>query len=394
MTDNTDRVRDCFPEDEGAYDFKSNGADNQGEVAPPLQWLDMSNWDNESVPERKWAIRDRVPLRQAGLFSGEGGAGKSIIELTKNVAHVVGSDWLRSLPEVGPAFYLGAEDDVDELHIRLAAIVRHFGTTFSDVITSGLHVLPLLGQDAVLCAAARSGKVETTALYRQVYEAAGDIKPKNISVDPLTRAFAGNEIDRTQVYAFASYMQALAMVADGSVTVLSHPSLQGMNSGSGLSGSTAWHGAFRFRQYLTSAKPTDGEQPDTDLRELQFKKNQYGPLGENIVLRWSKEKHLFLPEAGTSSLEKLAREAKVDEAFVSGLNEVLRQGRDAVAGHTSREYGPSLIAELPVVKKEGIRKKELVESMNRLLAENKIHIGLSADMPSKAKKCLFPGAKP
>jgi RecA-family ATPase len=161
----------------------------------PLQWLDMSNWDNESVPERKWAIRDRVPLRQAGLFSGEGGAGKSIIELTKNVAHVIGSDWLRSLPEIGPAFYLGAEDDVDELHIRLAAIVRHFGTTFADVIASGLHVLPLLGQDAVLCAAARSGKVETTALYRQVYEAAGDIKPKNISVDPLTRAFAGNEID-------------------------------------------------------------------------------------------------------------------------------------------------------------------------------------------------------
>jgi RecA-family ATPase len=360
----------------------------------PLQWLDMSNWDNEPVPERKWAIRDREPLRQAGLFSGEGGAGKSIIELTRNVAHVIGGDWLRSLPEMGSAFYLGAEDDVAELHIRLAAIVAHFGTTFADVIAGGLHILPLLGQDAVLCAAARSGKVETTALYRQIYEAAGDMKPKNISIDPLTRAFAGNEIDRTQVYAFASHMQALAMVADGSVTVLSHPSLQGMNSGSGLSGSTAWHGAFRFRQYLTSAKPTDGEQPDTDLRELQFKKNQYGPLGESIVLRWSKEKHLFLPEAGTSSLEKLAREKKVDEAFVAGLKEIVRQGRDAVVGHTSREYGPSLIAELPAVKKEGIRKKELIQAMTRLLAENEIHIGPSDDMPSKAKKCLFPGAKP
>jgi hypothetical protein len=97
-------------------------------------------------------------------------------------------------------------------------------------------------------------------------------------------------------------------------------------------------------------------------------------------------------EAGTSSLEKLAREAKVNEAFVSGLEEIVRQGRDAVAGHTSREYGPSLIAELPAVKKEGIRKKELSEAMTRLLAENKIHIGLSDDMPSRAKKCLFPGA--
>jgi RecA-family ATPase len=73
----------------------------------------------------------------------------------------------------------------------------------------------------------------------------GDIKPKNISIDTLSRAFAGNEIDRVQVYAFAMHMQALAMVASGSVTILSHPSLQGMSSGSGLSGSTAWHGAFR-----------------------------------------------------------------------------------------------------------------------------------------------------
>ena len=99
-------------------------AQEQAKPPVPLQWLDISNWDNEPVPERKWAIRDRVPLRQTGLFSGEGGTGKSILELTKNVAHVVGKDWLGSLPEIGPAFYLGAEDDVDELHIRLAAIRR------------------------------------------------------------------------------------------------------------------------------------------------------------------------------------------------------------------------------------------------------------------------------
>jgi hypothetical protein len=97
----TDWVSDCFPEDELAYDFKSNGADNQGEVAPPLQWLDMSNWDNEQRPERKWAIRDRVPANQAGLSSGEGGTGKSIIEMMKDVAHVTGKDWLGSLPEPG-----------------------------------------------------------------------------------------------------------------------------------------------------------------------------------------------------------------------------------------------------------------------------------------------------
>src|SRR5262249_8188367 len=150
---------------------------------------------------------------------------------------------------------IGAEDDMDELHIRLANIAHHYGVTFEELVTGGLHVICLLGQDATLCAVSgKSGRVEVTSLYNWVYEAGGDIKPKNISIDTLSRAFAGSEIDRVQVYAFAMRMQALAMVAEGSVTVLSHPSLQGIASGTGVSGSTAWHGAFRFRQFLSSVK--------------------------------------------------------------------------------------------------------------------------------------------
>ena len=77
---------------------RARGGNGTGS-APKLPWLDMSNWDNEPIPERKWAIRDCVPLNQVGLFSGEGGTGKSIIEMMKNVAHVAGKDWLGLLPE-------------------------------------------------------------------------------------------------------------------------------------------------------------------------------------------------------------------------------------------------------------------------------------------------------
>jgi RecA-family ATPase len=349
----------------------------RAEAKPPspekesLPWIDMSKWDSESVPKRKWAIRDRVPLNQAGLFSGEGGTGKSIIELTKNVAHVLGKDWLGSLPEMGPAFYLGAEDDVDELHIRLAAIASHYGATFKEIIEGGLHVLCLLGQDATLCAAnGKSGKVETTALYKQIYEAAGDIKPKNISIDTLSRAFAGNEIDRTQVYGFASHMQALAMVASGSVTVLSHPSLAGISSGSGISGSTAWHGAFRFRQYLTGVKPDGGEQPDGDLRQLEFKKNQYGPIGETMVLRY--QRGLFLPEAGLSTLDKLAREQQVENIFLDLLKHYEQTGRNVSESKTANNYAAAAFTKEQAAK--GFRKADLEVAMRRLFDKGQIHV--------------------
>jgi RecA-family ATPase len=339
------------------------------EARPPLQWIDMSGWDNAPVPERKWAIKDRVPLNQAGLFSGEGGTGKSIIELMKNVAHVAGKDWLGSLPEPGPAFYIGAEDDKDEIHIRLAAIAKHYRLSFADLIDGGLHTLCLLGEDATLCAVGRSGRVETTALYRQLYEAAGDIKPKNTSIDTLSRAFAGSEIDRVQVYAFAQHMQALAMVAGGSVTVLSHPSLSGIASGSGISGSTAWHGAFRFRQYLSGVKAADGEQPDSDLRQLEFKKNQYGPTGETIVLRY--QSGLFLPEASMSSLDKLARETLADDVFLALVRRFSNENR-FVGSTKSVIYAPSLFSKEEEAKRAKLASKDLENAMARLFKTNRI----------------------
>jgi len=289
----------------------------------------------------------------------------------KNVAHVIGKDWLGSMPEPGPAIYIGAEDDENEIHIRLAAIAAHYGVTFKELIEGGLHVVCLLGEDATLCAAGgKSGKVEVTELYRQVYEAAGDIKPKNISIDTLSRAFAGSEIDRVQVYAFAMHMQALAMVTEGgSVTVLSHPSLSGISSGTGLSGSTAWHGAFRFRQYLKGIRPDDGEQPDNDLRELEFKKNQYGPTAESIVLRY--QRGLFLPVPGVGSLDRAEAELRADNLFLDTLRRFAKENR-TVSDKAGTNYAPALFAREDEAKRLGISSKALEGAMRRLFKAGKI----------------------
>jgi hypothetical protein len=69
------------------------------EPKPSLSWIDTSRWDSDPCPEREWAIKDRVPLRQVTLFSGEGAIGKSIAELMCSVAHA-------SLAKIGLARYL------------------------------------------------------------------------------------------------------------------------------------------------------------------------------------------------------------------------------------------------------------------------------------------------
>jgi RecA-family ATPase len=189
-----------------------------------FKWIDTSRWDSEPCPQREWAVKDRIPLRQVTLLSGEGSIGKSIIELMCAVAHVTGKDWLGSLPEPGGAFYIGCEDDEPELRIRLTSIISHYGTTFNELGTSGFRFVSLAGKDAVLGVPDRNNIVKPTALFNHIYEQAGDLKPKHIGIDTSADVFAGNESDRAQVRQFIGLLRKLALVSNGSVVLLSHPS--------------------------------------------------------------------------------------------------------------------------------------------------------------------------
>jgi RecA-family ATPase len=335
----------------------------------PLPFIDMSSWDNEPVPEQDWVVLNRIPRQQCVLFSGEGAAGKSTVQLHLSAAHVLGRDWLGTMPEQGPVLFIDAEDGEKVIHRRLAAITAHYGVTFADLINGGLHLVSLFGQDAVLASANRSGKIEPTKRYEQILEAVGDIKPVMIGIASSANVYAGSEIDRPQVTQFLSLMTRLAVVADGSVVLISHPSLTGISSESGISGSTQWHNAVRARFYMKGVKPENDEQPDSDLREIVFKKNQYGPLSESIVLRY--QNGLFLPEPGITSLERVARDADTDAmALAQFEKDEMNLSNNPHAGN----YAPRVFAKMLAARDQGLTARDFEGAMQRLLAAGKIRV--------------------
>jgi RecA-family ATPase len=228
--------------------------------------------------------------------------------------------------------------------------------------------------------------VQPTPLYAiGCSEAACDIKPKHIGIDATADTFAGNEIDRSQVRQFVGLMRKLAIAANGSVVLLAHPSLTGINSGSGLSGSTAWHNSVRARMLLKSPKDrADDEQPATDLRELSFVKNNYGPLSERIILRF--QNGLFLPEIGLSTLEKLAHNQKVDVLDI--LGKLIKQNRPVGPSAHASNYGPKVIANHPDGK--AYTQRDYRAALERLLMANRVHIA-SLGPPSKTVRHLALG---
>ena len=333
-----------------------------------LVYIDMSQWDCEPTPDQEWAVYNRIPLRQCVLFSGEGATGKSTEQLHLTAATVLKRDWLGAMPEQGPAIFIDAEDDDKVIHRRLKAIAAHYDTDITTMIEHGLRLVSWVGCDATLAVASRNGKIEPTSLYKQLLEEASDIKPKMIGIAASANVFAGSENDRAQVQQFVGLLTRIAMAANGAVVLISHPSLTGISTESGLSGTTQWHNSVRARFYLRGVKPTADEPLDTDLREIVFKKNNYGPLSESIMLRWNAG--LFLPVGG-DDLDQAARQAIAQEVFLSLLKRFHNANRN-VSGNKGPGYAPALFAKEDEAKRAGLTSKNLEAAMRQLFKEQKI----------------------
>jgi hypothetical protein len=124
------------------------------------------------------------------------------------------------------------------------------------------------------------------------------------------------------------------------------------------------------------------------LRELQFKKSNYGPISNSIVLRY--KNGLFLPERGLSNIDKAAREAKVEEIFILVGKKIIERGEELSPHQTSHSYAPSLVAKDPGAA--GYKKAEFVDALARLIDRKIARVETLKPGTSREKKtALFQG---
>lgn len=354
---------------------------NKTHEVRPLSFADTSTWRVDRAPQRQWGVHDQFPLKNVALLSGEGAAGKTLLMLQLGVAHVLGRDWLGTLPRRGPFLYFGAEDDDDEIYRRLSDILRHYGVDFPD-LQGNFHLLTFVGEDAVLGTPDHNGLIKPTPLFLRLMKVVGEIKPVLIGIDTSADVFAGDESNRAQVRQFVGMLRKLAIPSNGYVILNSHPSQTGISSGTGLSGSTGWHNTVRSRAYLTTVRTGKDEEPDPNLRMLQFKKSNYGPISQSVALRWENGVYKLVP--GVSSLNKLAAQQHVEAIFIQLLQRFEASGRD-VSSKPSSIYAPKLFA--LEAEAEGIGDKALAGAMRRLFKADKIK-NLIEGPPSRRRQRL------
>ena len=339
----------------------------------PLPYVDLAL---DPIPPREWLVHERIPRRNVTMLSGEGSIGKSLLLMQLAGAVVLGKEWIGTMPEIGPVLYMSCEEDDDEVRRRMEAVARHLGVNRKEMIKHGLRFLSFAGKDAVLAQPGRYDILRPTPLFDRLRRVAMQLRPRLIVLDNLADVYAGKEIDRIQTRQFITLLRSLAIDADAAVVVAAHPSLTGIATDTGLSGSTGWHNSVRARMYFKAA-PGD----DPALRVLEVKKNNYGPVNEDILLRW--RNGVYVVEPGKGTLERMAADTNVELLFIKLLRQSKEQGRN-VTDKKGTSYAPAIFAEAPEAKKLKVSKQVLTEAMNRLFDAKKIRV-VDDGPPSKKR---------
>lgn len=293
----------------------------------PLTAINPAQWQGRTVPARDWLIPGICVRGGATLLNGDGGVGKSLLCLQMQTALAVGKPWLGIPTPSGGTRSLGiyCEDEPDELHRRQADICKYYDCEMRDLDGQALMLSRVGESNTLMSFSRREGGGTITHFYRQVEAMIDEHKIEVVIIDTAADTFGGNEIDREQVRTFVQKLRAWALKSRGTVLITQHPSVSGMASGAGSSGSTGWNNSVRSRVYLTAPKRVDddGDEIPTDERFLKFMKSNYGPKGSKLRLLWKNGVFVTVTEAGPRSYEDNSR---TRELMLDVAADLLRKG--------------------------------------------------------------------
>lgn len=359
----------------------ANGhAPNPKPPRPLAGVIDHLAWPESEPPVRQWIVDGIIPAGTVTLLQGDGGLGKSLLALMLMFSTAIGSQWLGQKTKRCRSFGFFCEDEDIEIQRRMWAILCNYRENNSDEELKGfadlddMMLVSRVGLDSILMdfEQAEGGRGKSTAVLNQVEKAAKDHGAELIILDSLHDLFGGNENNRVQVRQFVNALQRIAIEQQCAIIINGHPSMAGLNSSSGTSGSTAWNNSVRSRLYLTrEPRDKDEKPPFTGPLKLKIMKANYAAVGTFIELEWVRGVMVpkNLPGLGETSRD---RKSIIRRAFLACIELAYSQNRPPQYSHTSQNFGPRLFEGMPC--SQGFRKTDFKSVMEEMINDGVIAV--------------------
>jgi len=231
----------------------------------------------------------------------------------------------------------------------------------------------------------KTGRILPTAIYSWLDKRVAEISPELIVFDALYDIYGGDENVKGQVRQFVSLIRKLTAKHKCSVVVTGHPSLFGMSSGTGTSGSVAWNNAFRSRLYIT--KDAKSRPGGVAVHKVAVKKSNYGAGDVEIETCWQDGVFVPIEDTGASAEVVLAQSKEI---FLRLLKDYTAENR-RVNAKSGPNYAPTVFD--GDHRAEGCTKGDFKRAMNTLLSEGAIRNENYTDGNRNKTTCLVVAGK-
>jgi hypothetical protein len=272
-----------------------------GVVAPlfDLQEARVDRFLNCDPPPREWLLVDCLPLGKVGLLVAPGGTGKSQLALQLAVAVATGgmlADWWQ-VGAKGRVLALFAEEDEEELHRRVSAILRGMAFTSEQHadLRKNLFIRSMTASDNLMTKAEAWGSVTRTPFAERLCATVKDLPDlKLIVIDPVSRFRGGNENDAEDATRFVEAAELIAKKTGATVLLLHHTNKASTQAGEqhqgAARGSSALTDGVRFQMNLAALTEPQADElcieKDSKHEYITVKvtKSNYAPAGGTVCL--------------------------------------------------------------------------------------------------------------
>lgn len=209
-----------------------------GGMATPLR-----RFDPATLPPVPWVVRGLAARRAISTLTGPGGMSKSTWTLILAVAAASGRSDISGYPMTKQecVWVWSQEDDIDQMELRVAAIMQAFGVSHDDMLdANGKHMLYLnsgLGKGKRLNLAKRAGeRIIDGEHLAELMASAQAIGASLIILDPLITLHQAPENDNVQMRAVFDLIGQIAVEANCAVLIVSHTGKPDKASSKGFAG--------------------------------------------------------------------------------------------------------------------------------------------------------------
>lgn len=345
----------------------------------------MLNWtalEGHDPPPRFWHLPEWLGDDPC-LFSGRGGAGKTLIAQAVATSLSIGLEYFTAAPTKPVNVLMWAcEDSADELLRRQLDICQHFGVRLAD-LAGRLHIEARRGLDNTLFATAFGAPV-FTGLRDELAEQIRDYRASVVILDNIGQVFGGNENDRHHVTSFVNGLYGIGARAVQHFTpvLLGHVS---RSQGSEFAGNLAWENACRMRWYLGNTLPDqepedEDEPPDPDVVFLAKRKSNYS---SRDFVKLTYRKGLMVP-AGIAVADYDPGAETAEQVVLAAFDTITTAGIAPTDGRTSPDYLPTVIKRMDLSRT--FTKRELAAAMGRLMGQGKLRRTQVGQYPNRNPK--------